>query len=262
MIDRAVKIGGSRIVVERSGCGAPVVVLHGENGARSLSPLVDCLGRHFEVHVPRLVGWPDTVRDPNILTIRDVALVAQEYIEGVKGSVPVIGVSLGGWVAAEIAATVPSLISNLVLIAPIGVKIGGREDRDFVDLYILSSHEREAIYYRPGVRPAIPHTEGTDIFLERALAEEATARYCWQPYMHDPTLNSRLRRIRATTLLLSGGMDKFVLNPDYYSGYVSLIPGARHEVIADSGHRVAEEEPQKIADRVAAFVATTASERR
>jgi pimeloyl-ACP methyl ester carboxylesterase len=262
MVDQAVKMGLSRIVVERSGCGAPVVVLHGENGARSLNPLVDGLGRHFDVHVPRLVGWPNTVRDPNILTIRDVALVAQEYIEGLKGPVPVIGASLGGWVAAEIAATVPSLISSLILIAPIGVKIGGREDRDFVDLYILGAEEREALYYARGVRPAIAHSDGTDIFLEKALAEEATVRYCWQPYMHDPTLNSRLRRIRAATLLLSGGMDKFVLNPDYYSGYASLIPGARHEVIADSGHRLAEEEPERVADRVAAFVATAGSDRR
>ena len=232
-----------------------MVVLHGESGHRGLLALVERLRSRFEVHVPRLVGWAETARDPSIQTMRDVALVAQEYIEGLNTPVSVIGTSLGGWVAAEISATVPALVSRLVLISPIGVKIGGREDRDFADLYLLGDRERDALYYASDPRPTAVSTDGVDLFLERAIADDATARFCWQPYMHDPTLKGRLRRIQAATLVISGGKDKFVLNTDYYKGYSALIRGACHEVFADCGHRPEEEDPQTVADRVTAFVA-------
>ena len=255
MMNQTVNIGGSRIAVQKVGSGPPMVVLHGECGHRGLLALVDRLRSRFEVHVPRLVGWAETARDPTIQTMRDVSLVAQEYIEGLNTPVSLIGASLGGWVAAEISATAPSLLSTLVLISPIGVKIGGREDRDFADLYLLGDKERDALYYASGARPTAASSDGADLFLERAIADDATARFCWQPYMHDPTLKGRLRRIQAATLVLSGGKDKFVTNPDYYKAYSALIPGACHEVIADCGHRPEEEDPQKVADRVTAFVA-------
>jgi pimeloyl-ACP methyl ester carboxylesterase len=55
--------------------------------------------------------------------------------------------------------------------------------------------------------------------------------------------------------MLSGDNDKFVLNPAYYSEYAKLIVGTRHEVVDGAGHRIEEEEPQKTADRIAAFIA-------
>jgi pimeloyl-ACP methyl ester carboxylesterase len=251
------EIGGCHIAVERMGKGAPVVVFHAEDGPRNAQVFLEKLAEKFEVHVPRLAGWPDTRRASHVRTVRDVALVAQEYVERFDRPVPVVGLSFGGWVAAEIAATSPTLVSSLVLLSPIGVKIGGREDRDFADLYILTAPERTALYYAPGRTPTTKPGDNVDVFLEKAVADEAIARFCWQPYMHDPGLKDRLRRIRAATLLISGDRDNFVLNPRYYSAFAGLIPGAKHEVIAGAGHRTEEEEPKKVGERVATFIAAS-----
>jgi pimeloyl-ACP methyl ester carboxylesterase len=253
-----IEVAGCEIVVERLGKGAPVIVLHGEDGPRNAAPFLEKLAETFEVHVPRLVGWSPTKRPAHVRTVRDVALIAQEYIEQLNRPAAIVGLSFGGWVAAEVATNAPRLAPSLVLISPIGIKVGGREDRDFADLYIATAAERDAFYYAAGRVPKINPGSNIDIFLEKATADEAIARYCWQPYMHDPGLAPRLRRIRAATLLISGASDKFVLNADYYRKYASLIPGARHEVIADAGHRVEEEQPNSVAKHVAAAVGQAA----
>jgi pimeloyl-ACP methyl ester carboxylesterase len=114
--------------------------------------------------------------------------------------------------------------------------------------------ERTAVYYAPGRTPAFTAGANIDVFLEKAIADEAIARFCWQPFMHDPSLPARLRRVRAPTLILSGASDRFVLNPGYYEGYAKLISGARHETVAGAGHRVEEEEADQAAARVASFI--------
>lgn len=259
MQGETLEIGGCDILVERVGDGAPLVVFHSENGPRGAIPMIEALARRFEVHVPRHVGWAGTKRASHVQTTRDLALVAQEYVETLDTPVPVVGLSFGGWVAAEIAATAPGLVSSLVLVSPIGVKIGRREDRDFLDVYVLSAGEREAAYYASGSGPAPIQDNSDDHYQELATAEEATIRFCWNPFMHDTSLKGRLRRVRAATLVLSGDEDGFVLNPDYYRGYAGLIPGARHEVIAGAGHRIEEEKPQDVAERVLDFVGAAVS---
>jgi pimeloyl-ACP methyl ester carboxylesterase len=254
MQSETLEIGGCDIVVERLGAGEPLVVLHAEDGPRNASTLIEKLGETFEVHVPRLPGWSETRRAQHVRTVRDVALVLQEYIERFEKPVAVVGLSIGGWAAAEIAATSPSLVSKLALVSPIGVKIGGREDRDFTDFYILPEPARTAIFYAPGRAPGFRPGANYDVYLEKAVADDALVRFGWQPFMHDPGLAARLRRVRADTLILSGDHDGFILNPNYYEGYAKLIPGAHHEVIAGAGHRVEEEEPQVVAAKIAGFV--------
>jgi pimeloyl-ACP methyl ester carboxylesterase len=221
------------------------------------------MAQDFTVHVPYLVGWPDTRRSSHIRTLRDVALVSQEYLEQLDGPTPLVGLSIGGWVAAEIAATSPGIVSTLVLISPTGVKIGSAEDRDFADFFLSTMQESVEIFYAPGRAPAARNQgEGTndDIYLERAIAEDALARFCWQPYMHDPGLPGRLRRIRSKTLIVSGDSDLFVLNPDYYAKYANLIPRCRHEIVSGAGHRVEEEEPDRLAAILKSFFSNMSCE--
>ena len=107
------------------------------------------------------------------------------------------------------------------------------------------------------VRPAHPSTPRSR--LEIARAEEAVARYCWSPYMHDPGLRHRLRRITAPTLVVSGTNDRFVLRPDYYETYARLIgEGATLRKIDGAGHNVEEEMPDAVVALVNEFVAPRA----
>jgi pimeloyl-ACP methyl ester carboxylesterase len=258
MLGEVLEISGCEVTVERLGKGDPLVVLHGEAGPRGARRFLEQLAKRFEVHVPRHPGWAGASCAAHVTTVRDVALIAQQYIEGLGAPAPVVGLSFGGWLAAEIAANAPTLISKLVLVSPIGVKIAGVNERDFTDVYMLSAADRDALYYSAAGRPVPEEMEGNDVFTEKALAEHAMVRYAWKPFMHDPGLKGRLQRIRAPALLLSGGGDRFVRNPAYYPTYASLIAGARHEVVADAGHRLEEEEPQKTAERIAGFLGALA----
>jgi pimeloyl-ACP methyl ester carboxylesterase len=247
-----VEVGGCATTVDRYGSGPRVVLLHGERGPRGAKAFIERLAKHFEVHVPRHVGWAGTRRADHVTTARDVALVQQEYVERFGEPVPLIGLSFGAWIAAEIAANAPSLVSRLVLISPIGVKIGGREERDFADIYLLPEPERTAIYHAPAYSPAFSADD--EACLEMALADDALVRFGWQPYMHDPGLHARLRRIRARGLVVHGGADRFVLNPHYFREYAALIPGAQYQTLHGLGHRLEEEDPEQAAAVVVDFV--------
>ena len=79
-----------------------------------------------------------------------------------------------------------------------------------------------------------------------ARNREATARYAWSPYMHDPKLKGRLHRIRIPTLLLWGAADR-ILSEAYGRAYCAAIPGARFETIERAGHFPHLEQPEEFA---------------
>ncbi len=252
-----VAIGECSLEVHIYGSGAPLVLLHGESGTFYSGAFLQALAKSYEVHVPVHPGWGASTRPVYVRTVRDLALVQQEYIERLCGnsggnsarSVPLVGLSFGGWVAAEIAATCPALVSHLVLVSPLGIKAGGREDRDYVDLYLTAPNDRLSLYYGKKGAPAWPAGD-VDMYAETAKMEEAVARYCWSPYMHDPGLKDRLRRVSAPSLVVSGAEDAFVLNATLYDTYARLLGGATPRRLDGTGHRVEDEQPQLLADLV------------
>ena len=88
--------------------------------------------------------------------------------------------------------------------------------------------------------------------LAAARAREATARFAWNPYFHNPRLKSRLHRIRIPTLFLWGSHDR-MLSEAYGRAYCAMIPGARFETIERAGHFPHQEQPKVFAERVLAF---------
>ena len=243
-------IGECRVDVRRYGAGPPLVVLHGEYGVTFAREFLETLGGHYEVIVPHHPGWAGSSRPAHVETVRDIALVQQEFLEAFGRPVPVLGLSFGGWVAAEVAATCPGLVASLVLVSPTGIKVGGREERDFVDIYVTASEQRRSLLSAT----TGPAMDG-DLALEITKAEEAVARYCWSPYMHDPGLRHRLRRITAPTIVVSGSDDRFVLRPDYFEAYAGLVgQGAAHRMIEGAGHSIEEEMPMAVVEVVHEFI--------
>jgi pimeloyl-ACP methyl ester carboxylesterase len=85
-----------------------------------------------------------------------------------------------------------------------------------------------------------------------ARNREATARYAWSPYMHNPKLKGRLHRINIPTLVLWGDADR-ILTEAYGRAYCAAIPGARFETVARAGHYPHIEQPDEFARRTLAF---------
>src|SRR5260370_37747196 len=114
-----------------------------------------------------------------------------------------VGSSFGGWVALEMAVRSEARLGRLVLIDALGVKFGGREERDIADIYALPADE---VLRRTFVDPTriVPDYAKLDDAEALAIARdrEATALYGWKPYIHDPALGHLLHRIAPPALLL------------------------------------------------------------
>jgi pimeloyl-ACP methyl ester carboxylesterase len=163
----------------------------------------------------------------------------------------VVGISLGGWIAAEIAIKSTARMSHLVLANPVGIKVGSREHRD---IFAVSEDDFLNItYHDPNAGKRDYKTMPDADVKVVARNREATARYAWSPYMHDPKLRGRLHRIGIPTLLLWGTYDR-VLTEAYGRAYCAAIPGARFEPIERAGHFPHVEQPDKFAEKVFAFI--------
>jgi len=165
----------------------------------------------------------------------------------------VLGASFGGWVAAEVAVRSTQRIARLVLVDPLGIKVGDRESRDIADMYAMSQAELTAhAYHDPSRRTRDYSTMSDRDLLGIARSRESYTYFGWRRYMHDPSLRGWLQRIRVPTLVAWGASDRIV-TPDYGRAYAAEIPGARFELIEQAGHYPHVEQPDRFVELVLAF---------
>ena len=144
-------------------------------------------------------------------------------------------------------------LGGLVLIDSLGLKFGGREERDIADIYALPAEE---VLRRSFADPArfVPDYTALDDNEVMAIARdrEATALYGWKPYMHNPALMHWLHRITVPSLVLWGQQDGIVA-PSYGEKLAASLPNARFESIPGAAHYPQIEQPEAVADRIARF---------
>jgi pimeloyl-ACP methyl ester carboxylesterase len=248
-------INGLEIEWIERGAGKPILFLHPGIGIEPDAPVLDKLAGDARLIAPTHPGFGRSQAPKSFDRIDDLAYFYLDLLDALDlRDVAVVGVSLGGWIAAEIAIKSTARISHLVLANPVGIKVGGREQRDIADIFAVTQDEFLAMAYcdpTAGKRDykAMPEAE------VKAAARniEATARYAWSPYMHDPKLRSRLHRIRIPTLMLWGTHDR-VLSESYGRAYCDAIPGARFEAIERAGHFPHVEQPDAFAEKVLGFI--------
>ena len=167
--------------------------------------------------------------------------------------VTLIGLSFGGWLAAEVAVASCHRIDKLILVDPVGIKIGGREERDILDVFNTNPAEvRRTSWPDPAKGPDYDAMTDEELVIH-ARNWEALCLYAWHPYMYNPQLKRWLGRIAAPTLVLWGDSDGIV-TPDYGRAYAGLIPGAQFETIAGAGHHPEQEQPEKFVQAVTGFL--------
>ena len=249
-----ITVNGIRVEVIERGRGRPLLFLHPGIGLDGAAPALDRLAERARVIAPSHPGFGASEQPRAFDTIDDLAYFYLDLMDQLElTDTIVVGVSLGAWIAAEIAVKSTQRLSHLVLANPLGIKVGDRETRDIADIFALTDSEFNALAYfepRRGARDyaAMPEAE----VRTAARNREATVRYGWSPYMHDPKLRSRLHRIRIPTLLLWGAADR-ILSEAYGRAYCAAIPGARFELIARAGHFPHIEAPDEFARRIFAF---------
>jgi len=248
-------VEGTRIDMIERGAGQPLLFLHAENGIEPAAAAIDGLAKAAHVIAPTHPGFGRSELPKGMRSVDDLSYFYLDLLDQLDLSdVTLVGVSFGAWIAAEIAVKSMARLSRLVMANAVGVKIGDRESRDIADIFALTEQEYlEIAYNNPNVGrrdfKSLPNGEAR----AAVRAREATARFAWSPYFHNPRLKSRLHRIRIPTLFLWGVHDR-MMSEAYGRAYCALIPGARFESIARAGHFPHQEQPAEFAERVLAFM--------
>ncbi len=239
-------LSGMKIEVERRGKGKPLLLLHGEEALESELGLVDDLARRFEVIIPSPPGYGASERPLWVTDPHDLAFVIHDLVDRLKlAETTVLGFSVGGWIAAEMATIDDGFISKLVLVDPVGVKLGGPTDRDIADVWLLHPDKVSKLKWHDIAKGKRDFASMPDEKLAIiARNTETTARFCWEPYMHNPKLRHRLHRIKVPTLLIWGEQDGIVKADPYGKGYAELIPGAKLSIVKEAGHLPHIEQPE------------------
>ena len=241
--------------VLRRGSGAPLVLLHGFQTIDPQSPFVAHLERHAEVIAPSHPGFGRSPRPDDFRTVYDLVQLYTCLLESLPHErVALLGLSFGGWLAAEVALKAGSRVKRLILVDALGIKVSGRETPDILDVFNTHPQAVVRASFHDPARWAPNYDDMSDeALILRARNWEALCRYGWHPYMHNPQLKRWLGCVKAQTLVLWGASDAIVA-PEYGRAYAACIPGAAFELIADAGHHPEIEQPAALAERVIAFI--------
>jgi pimeloyl-ACP methyl ester carboxylesterase len=251
-------VNGVRIECMERGSGRPLLFLHPGHPGLGLEPdaaVIDRLAERARVIAPTHPGFGRSEQPRAFATVDDLAYFYLDLLDQLDlDDVALVGGSLGGWIAAEMAVKSTQRISHLVLANPVGIKVGDRETRDIADIFATPDDDLAKLaYFDPKLGARNYKEMPEDDVRIIARNREATARYAWSPYMHDPKLKGRLHRIRVPTLFLWGSADRILSEP-YGRAYCAAIPGARFETIERAGHYPHLEQPDEFARRVFAFI--------
>ncbi len=249
------ELDGGRVHVFRGGSGEPVLFLHAAGGAGTWPEFHGLLSRSFDVIAPDHPGFGKSDDFPELTAMDDLVYHYLEVMDALGLDRPhVVGASFGGWIAAELAVHSPHRIGSLTLLSAAGLRVAGHP---VPDIFLTPPSKLvELLFHNPPPPPGPPPPGGRpDIDAVLAAYRDATAlaRFCWVPYMHDPKLERRLRRI-GVPVLVAAPEDDRLIPVAHARRYAELIPGAALATVADCGHAMYFEKPAEFAALVAAFL--------
>jgi pimeloyl-ACP methyl ester carboxylesterase len=247
------EIAGRRVQVAEGGSGPPLLYLHSAAGEALI--WMDVLNGLAEDRTVVAPAHPGFWESEGLETVHDIEDLANHYLAFMDArgweQVDVMGTSLGGWIAMELAARWPERVGRMVLAASVGIRVPDVEMADVFAMTMGKEEDARALSFHdphhPLAKIAIPDLMSLDDenlanFL-KAMA--ATAKVAWNPYMHDPRLEGMLGRVSADTLLIWGRSDKVVPVP-YGERLAELIRQARLVVVEESGHSIMLEQPAAV----------------
>ena len=239
--------------------------MHGINNISGTAPFLELLAEHGEIIAPSHPGFGASPRPADFDTMYDLV----HFYRGVldtrpAGKITMIGFSFGGWIAAEVAVGGHPKLDRLILVDPVGIKLGGSVERDIAHFFNTSPAElSRRAWHDPANCPPGSYGLGWQTLIGDAMSDEDMVRlarnwdslclYAWRPHMYNPQLKEWLHRIAVPTLVLWGGSDRIV-SPEYGRAYAGLIPRGRFELIDAAGHHPELEQPLAFVKCVARFL--------
>ncbi len=236
------------------GTGPDLVYLHGAGGVTAEDPFLQALAAQHHVYAPLIPGYGDSQEAPEIRDMLDFTLHTWDVVEALGLKDPIlVGHSMGGMIAAEMAAVAPNDVSRLALICPAGL---WDDDHPIADIFSLLPFEMPAILFHDAVAGAAMLTAGRNVedpnFLQTYLVNNArqlgmAGRILFP--IPERGLVERLYRIKAKTVIVWGDSDRLV-PPFYAHGFKKGIAGSELVSIPEAGHMVIVEKTPAVVEAV------------
>ena len=237
-----------------AGEGDPLVFLHGAGGLELEEKFLNALAQNFHVYAPLLPGYGDSEECAELRDMLDFTLHTWNVVDALDVKDPILaGFSMGGMIAAEMAAVCPNDISRLILISPAGLWL---DDHPIPDLFSMLPFELPQYLFHDeaaGAKAIGANVELTDpaflqVFLVRNARQLGAAGKILFP-IPERGLAGRLYRIKAKTLLIWGESDR-LMPPVYAHAFRSALPHADLVLIPAAGHMVTFERTGAVSDAI------------
>ena len=249
---RFIEVDGCKLNLRRGGSGEPLLYLHGSGGAPAVLPFMEKLAERYDVLVPEHPGFGASDEPEWLENMHDLAYFYLDVLKSLDlRGVHLVGSSLGGWLALEMAVRDGSRLKSLVLVGPAGISVPGVKPGD---VFLWSPEElARNLFFDPALAEKMLAQPMTPELLDESLKNRHTvARLGWEPRMHDPFLRKWLHRVNVPVKIVWGEADK-ILPVAYAREFKRLMPGAEVEIIPRCGHLPQAERPEEFCDIVMRF---------
>jgi len=253
-IQVSIRSGKFTTAVERLGRGDPLLFLHDAGGPMTGAPFLDDLAKRFTVYAPAHPGFGPGEGVEHLDDILDFALYYLDFLEEVGIEKPhLVGHSLGGMLAAEIAALAPQLVDRLVLICPAGLWLDAVPIPDF---FTFSPEQmvRSALHDPTGPvgKMLLSRFRDPTLALESYRCLASAGKFMWP--IPDKGLKKRIHRVKAPTLIVWGASDGLIPTA-YAEAFHGAIPGSRLAILNGAGHLPMLEQREAFVEAVTSFLA-------
>ncbi len=262
-----VRNGQFEVDILEGGDDPPLLFLHGIGGLE-WDPYLEQMASTHRVIAPRTPGFGGSTGSETLSDIHDLVYFYLDLLDALDlRNLAIVGHSLGGMIAAELAAVQPERFTKVVLIASLGLWNPEHPVLDFFSVapaelaqamyFDQKSEAAKAIAAAPQARlPEVdPETEEgkavIDFYVERAKSMSTAAKYLWP--IPNKGLSKRLHRLTQQTLLIWGDHDG-ICPPAYGIDFMDVLPNATLHLVPDAAHMVYVEQPDAVAELVTGFV--------
>jgi pimeloyl-ACP methyl ester carboxylesterase len=252
--ERSVRVAGLAVHVREGGSGAVTLLLHHSTGPH-WGAFHELLARQSKLIAPDLPGYGASERPSFARSPRDLAILCNQLLHAEQlDDVNLVGLGLGGWIAAEMATTAQGRVRSLTLIGAAGIRPRSSFIHDpmmsgWIEYMRLGMADESAFARNFGEEPSAELVDLWD------RSREMTARVTWKPWMWSAQLPHLLRGVSTPAVLIWGRNDRIV-PPECAELYAEVLPHAEIHFIADAGHNVELEQPEVVARIIREFVDT------
>ncbi len=252
-----IDLAGARIQYLKGGQGKSLIVLHSVEGNLGWLPYLQQAAQHATVYAVTLPGFGVSERPDWLETFPDLTRLTLWLVEALGlQRVSVLGHFVGGWMAAEMAVVCPQVIERLILVDAAGVR---PQQGEITDIFLHGQEGMRKLAFFDLECPAAKELFGRKLPPEeREISvknQENAIRYCWKPYMHDPTLPLFLRRVQAPTQIIWGREDR-IIPLECGELYKQALPNSQLAVLDHCGHYPHLEKSEEFGRIVSEFLRT------